>query len=179
MRLLSIALTMAIVVLLAVPAHAKVDPRRTLVDDGDVELLALNIYHEARGEGRKGMLAVGWIVLNRMADPAFPKSVHEVVLQGADRAACQWGWLCDRRADAPRQGAAWRQAKEIARQLLTSPPPDPTGGALWLRRVGQPEPSWGIEVVRTARIGNHVFYGRELQIQPPKTRPTKVAALDE
>ena len=36
----------------------------------DVRVMALNMYHEARGEGRLGMLAVGWVVLNRMADKA-------------------------------------------------------------------------------------------------------------
>jgi spore germination cell wall hydrolase CwlJ-like protein len=33
--------------------------------------MALNMYHEARGEGRLGMLAVGWVVLNRMADRSY------------------------------------------------------------------------------------------------------------
>ena len=33
----------------------------------DIRIMALNMYHEARGEGRLGMLAVGWVVLNRMA----------------------------------------------------------------------------------------------------------------
>jgi N-acetylmuramoyl-L-alanine amidase len=37
----------------------------------DIRVMALNMYHEARGEGRLGMLAVGWVVLNRMADRSY------------------------------------------------------------------------------------------------------------
>ena len=58
--------------------------------------MALNMYHEARGEGRLGMLAVGWVVLNRMADKAYPETVAEVIYQG-----CQFSWVCDRRSDWP------------------------------------------------------------------------------
>ena len=95
-------------------------------DPAAVRLLALNMYHEAGGEGRKGMLAVGWVVLNRMAGSSFPKTIEGVVGQG-----CQFGWRCDDRSDEPTHRAHWLQAQSIARELLTEPPPDPTRGAMW------------------------------------------------
>ena len=76
--------------------------------------MALNMYHEARGEGRLGMLAVGWVVLNRMADKSYPGTVAGVVYQG-----CQFSWVCDRRSDRPRDGSAWRRALELAAELLS------------------------------------------------------------
>jgi hypothetical protein len=76
-------------------------------DPGALEALALNIYHEAKGEGRRGMLAVGWVVLNRASDPAFPRRVEDVVTQG-----CQFFWLCDAHPDEPADGRAWRRALE-------------------------------------------------------------------
>ncbi len=57
--------------------------------DGDtlpaVECLALNIYHEARGEPEAGRLAVGHVVVNRALDGRFPKDVCQVVRQGGEK----------------------------------------------------------------------------------------------
>ena len=36
--------------------------------DGSVECLALNMYHEARGQGSAGLLGVSSVVLNRVRD---------------------------------------------------------------------------------------------------------------
>ena len=36
--------------------------------DGSVECLALNMYHEARGQGSAGLLGVSSVVLNRVKD---------------------------------------------------------------------------------------------------------------
>lgn len=117
--------------------------------------MALNMYHEARGEGRRGMLAVGWVVLNRMADAAYPNSVAEVVYQG-----CQFSWVCDGRSDKPRDGRAWHGALRLARQLLTAPRGDPTHGALWYHADYVRRPNLGEPVTRVARIGAHLFYAR-------------------
>lgn len=140
------------------------------IDPATQRLLALNMYHEARGEGRTGMLAVGWVVLNRSADRAFPRSIRDVITQGKDNARCQWAWLCSGRDLEPRDGRLWKEALALAGELLSAPPPDPTGGALWFRQIVEGDPDWG-EVVRTARIGNHVFYARELGFQAPRPRP--------
>lgn len=164
----------AVMLLAASPGHAteaSVDSYR--IDAATQRLLALNMYHEARGEGRQGMLAVGWVVLNRSEDRAFPRSIRDVIMQGADASRCQWAWLCNGRGEtAPRDGTLWKEALELARELLVAPPPDPTGGALWFRQIVEGDPGWG-EVVRTARIGNHIFYARDLGFDAPRRRPGK------
>lgn len=47
----------------------------------DIMCLASTIHSEARGEPLKGQQAVGYVVLNRMNSPAFPKTICGVVLQ--------------------------------------------------------------------------------------------------
>lgn len=134
----------------AVGAEAVAEPTAQ-----DIRVMALNMYHEARGEGRLGMLAVGWVVMNRMADAAYPDSVAEVVYQG-----CQFSWVCDGRSDRPRDARAWRGALRLARQLLAAPGTDPTHGALWYHADYVRRPNLGEPVTRVARIGAHLFYAR-------------------
>ena len=40
--------------------------------DNSVVCLALNMYYEARGQGTVGLLAVSYVVLNRVRDKRFP-----------------------------------------------------------------------------------------------------------
>lgn len=128
---------------------------RAAINPIELRLMALNIYHEAKGEGRKGMLAVGWVVLNRMRDAGFPKGVEGVVQQG-----CQFGWVCDDRSDEPNEQRAWRAALKIAQDLLTDPPPDPTRGAMWFHQASMADPGWNGRIAPAVQIGNHLFYAK-------------------
>jgi N-acetylmuramoyl-L-alanine amidase len=119
--------------------------------------LALSLYWEARGEGRRGMIAVGWTVLNRVHNPNFPSTPCAVVRQGGERPPCQFSWWCDDRRDRPRERHSWHMALIIAGELLLDPPPDPTGGALFYHSARVRDP-WDRSRIRTARIGAHVFY---------------------
>jgi len=128
---------------------------RTLEEEQ--QCLALSIYWEARGEGRIGMFAVGWVVLNRIYDSQFPSTPCDVVREGGERPPCQFSWWCDGRGDRPRERDSWIRAMLVAADLLTTPPPDPTGGALFYHSTDIRAP-WGRNRARTARIGAHVFY---------------------
>jgi N-acetylmuramoyl-L-alanine amidase len=119
--------------------------------------LALSIYWEARGEGRRGMVAVGWTVLNRVQSQFFPGTPCAVVHQGGEQPPCQFSWWCDGRSDRPRNLADWSKSLLVASELLLDPPPDPTGGSLFYHSVSIKTP-WKQKRVRTARIGAHVFY---------------------
>ena len=136
--------------LAAIVAEAEAGPSAE-----DVRVMALNMYHEARGEGRKGMLAVGWVVLNRMADRAYPATVTAVVYQG-----CQFSWVCDGRSDRPRDARSWRRAMQLAKDLLSAPVADPTHGALWYHATYVRRPNLGAPATRVAKIGAHLFYAR-------------------
>jgi N-acetylmuramoyl-L-alanine amidase len=117
--------------------------------------LAQAMYWEARGEGRQGMIAVGWTVLNRIESSRFPATPCRVVHQGGERAPCEFSYWCDGKSDRPREPRSWRAALIIAAELLYDPPPDPTGGALFFHNRSVRTPHGH---VRTARIGSHVFY---------------------
>jgi spore germination cell wall hydrolase CwlJ-like protein len=117
--------------------------------------LAEAMYWEARGEGRRGMTAVGWTVLNRVRSPRFPSTPCSVVHQGGERPPCQFHYWCDGRSDEPRDLPSWQSALTIAAQLLHDTPPDPTDGALYFHNVSVRTPR---HRNRTARIGSHVFY---------------------
>lgn len=130
--------------------------------EGDAHLLALNLYHEARQDGRDGMVAVGWVVLNRVADPGFSDSLQGVIEQGRERGRCQWGWLCDRRTDEPTDEDSWALAQAVAEDLLRADPPDdPTGGAVWMMEHWRKPPGWLRKAAkRSVRIGGNAFYVR-------------------
>lgn len=149
----------AVVILLALLA-AGAQPARAAEDDA--HLLALNLYHEARQDGRDGMIAVGWVVLNRVADPGFPDTLRGVIEQGRERGRCQWGWLCDRRTDEPTDEESWAFAQTVAADLLSADPPrDPTGGAVWMMEHWRKPPGWLRKAAtRTVRVGGNAFYVR-------------------
>ncbi len=125
--------------------------------DHDLWALALNIYHEA-GQGRQAMLAVGWLTLNRLRHPDFPKSLYEVVFD-ANGAGCAFSWTCDGVDDLPRDLGRFALALQVARELLSpNPPPDPTKGALFMHARTRKPPAYTKQLRRAAVIGQNVFY---------------------
>lgn len=123
-----------------------------------VRCLALNIYHEARAEPDTGQHAVAAVTLNRVASPAFPNSVCQVVKQGGKkRNRCQFSWWCDRRPDEPREHGAWERALTLSRKALGGEIGDPTDGALYYHAT-RVKPRWARTFERTGQIGQHIFY---------------------
>lgn len=123
------------------------------------QCLASGIYFEARGEPVKGQAAVAQVILNRVRNPAYPKTICEVVYQNKDwRNRCQFSFACDRIADRVRSQAHWKIAREVA--MAT------TSGKIWLKEVGSSthyhatyvRPAWASTMKKVGRIGLHVFY---------------------
>jgi spore germination cell wall hydrolase CwlJ-like protein len=135
------------------PGEGKADVR------DEINCLALNIYFEARGEPVDGKIAVGHVVLNRVADKRYPGKICEVVKQGGPRPRhrCQFSWWCDGRSDRPRDLQAWRESQVFARVVFWGYAEDPTGGALWYH-ADYARPAWGRKLERGPTIGRHLFY---------------------
>lgn len=135
-------------------------PRPTPPPAHELDCLALNIYWEARSESLLGRIAVAAVTLNRVAAPAFPDKVCDVVFQGEElgRNLCQFSWRCDGRTDRPRNLVAWEEARRVARLALAHAVDDPTGGALWYH-ADHVLPGWAQQMTLRARIGHHLFYG--------------------
>ena len=125
----------------------------------EIQCLALNIYFEARGEPELGKIAVAHVVLNRVDDTRFPKTVCGVVREGGEHRLrrCQFSWWCDGRSDTPLDNLAWRESREIAWDVLRGARSDPTRGALWYH-ADYVSPSWGEAFDRGPKIGQHIFY---------------------
>ncbi len=130
--------------------------------EASLDCLALNIYHEARGEPAEGKIAVGQVVMNRVGDPHFPARVCEVVKQGGERPfdRCQFSWWCDGRNDRPDDPDAWEDSKYLAKMILAGALEDPTRGALWYH-ADDVTPGWRMDMVRRGKIGQHIFYVRQ------------------
>ena len=126
---------------------------------GDLECLAMNIYHEARNEPEAGKLAVGHVVMNRVSDARFPGTVCGVVMQGGQerRHACQFSWWCDGKDDHPRNPRAWAESQFLASRIFAGNSMDPTDGALWYH-ADYVAPSWRKALVQGPQIGRHKFY---------------------
>lgn len=126
--------------------------------------LALNIYHEARNQPVKGQVAVSHVVLNRVADKRYPNDVCSVVQQ-AKRTKygklilhkCQFSWWCDGKSDHPRDSDAFRWAMHVSLGVIYGQYPDLSNGATHYHS-DKVSPKWAIKKVKTAVIGNHIFY---------------------
>ncbi len=123
--------------------------------------MAMNIYFEARGEPLLGKIAVGHVVLNRVADKRFPGHVCKVIRQGGEkrRHRCQFSWWCDGKSDRPRDETAWYDAVFVAHLIRLGVTIDPTKGALWYHAVTV-RPNWASQMHREAKIGRHIFYSK-------------------
>ena len=75
--------------------------------------MALNIYHEARGESIEGQYAIAHVTLNRVASTKWPDSICDVVYQ-----PYQFSWTHQIRDQKPR-GNAWTVAKQAAALVLS------------------------------------------------------------
>ena len=120
--------------------------------DAQWQCLKTALYFEARGESLKGQFAVAEVILNRVDNPDYPKSVCGVVQQG-----CQFSYTCDGRSDVMQDPASADRAGRIARVMLDGEPRALTRGATHFHTVNV-SPGWAHRFPRTASIGAHLFY---------------------
>lgn len=151
------ALTVLLIVAASLSACASDPQQSTQAASGqaDVDCLALAMYFEARGEGAKGMQAVGSVVLNRVKHNGFPATVCKVIREGGEKRGCQFSWWCDGKSDKPTNLTLWKSAQSVASDLLRGKRSDPTRGAIFFHNTSI-DPKWPYK--RTVTIGRHVFY---------------------
>ena len=122
------------------------------------ECLSQALYHEARGEGVRGLFAVAEVILNRVDSGAYPDNVCAVINQGTGaRDACQFSYTCDGLPEVVNEPDSWRVVGIVARLMLDGAPRELTAGATnyHARTV---RPGWAARMARTAVIGSHLFY---------------------
>lgn len=129
------------------------------------------VYYEAGAEPLAGRQAVAQVVLNRVANPLFPKSVCGVVYQGSQRVTgCQFTFTCDG-SEARRPAARlWDEAEQVASAALGGFV-DPDIGASTHYHAVYVSPAWRWSLVETRRIGLHIFYRMPGTEAAPSTTP--------
>jgi spore germination cell wall hydrolase CwlJ-like protein len=123
-----------------------------------VDCLTAAVYYEARSEPIDGQRAVAQVVLNRVRDRAFPKSVCGVVYQGSTRhTGCQFSFTCDGSMAAARDERSWLRSRGVAEQALAGSVYAPIGAATFYH-TGAVYPWWAPSLARIGMVGSHIFY---------------------
>jgi N-acetylmuramoyl-L-alanine amidase len=118
----------------------------------DLKCLAMNMYHEARGEHKIGKLAVGHVTLNRVKHEDYPKNICNVVHQRK-----QFSWYSDGKSDIPKDRKQWDTSLKLAATILLGETKDPTYGSTHFYNPKKARPYWRNKFRTTRQLGNHVF----------------------
>lgn len=164
----STALLFAAVAVLAssAPAQAatqRIDDARLPITDATetrdraATCLADAIYYEAANQSLEGRRAVAQVVLNRLNDPHYPKSVCGVVYQGAHARGCQFTFACDGSLARAVDPFARHEAQALAEQALEGGIESAVGGSTHYHTIWV-HPYWSGSLTPTVRIGAHQFY---------------------
>ncbi len=112
----------------------------------DIWLLAKLIAAEARGESYTGQVAVGAVVLNRVAHPSFPDTIAGVIYQ-----AGAFSCVRDSNWNVTPSSTAQRAARDAMNGW------DPSGGAIYYYNPRTAQSRWIRSRPVITTIGNHVF----------------------
>ena len=134
--------------------------------------LADNIYHEARGQGTAGWMAVSNVTINRVTDSRYPNTICEVVKDGPHRPSwkgtgemipvrhrCQFSWYCDGKSDDIGDNDTYSKIYDLSYQLVFGIMDyiDITDGATHYH-ADYVNPAWAQTKTKTVEIEDHIFY---------------------
>lgn len=136
--------------------------------------LARNMYWEVRRFSLHGMLDVSHVVIERMLDKRYPKTVCGVVEHYKQRRLtlnkCQFSWFCDGKSDTPIKNEldVYMFALTISGAFLNSdcgqigcmyPPSDLEDATVYHSVHISPPPTWDMaKLTKTYEDEYHVFY---------------------
>ena len=124
-------------------------PLTSLPMDKEFDCLARNVYYEARGEPKKGKLAVALVTLNRLDSTKYPKSICSVVFQ-----KYQFSWTAKWKGSRLEK-EQWKLSKEAAFEAYMNRDSLGSFNATHYHNLTV-RPKWGLK--RLTKIGNHIFY---------------------
>ena len=130
--------------------------------NAELQCLALNVYHEARGEGLDGMIAVGQVTMNRVASNKYPDTICHVVYQYK-----QFSWTLDNKPQSgysiyhhPREQYSikrWENAVDVAHAVINQTMGVGISKDVLHYHADYVSPYWAKEMNMVANIGGHVF----------------------
>jgi len=115
-------------------------------NNADTSLLARCVSAEARGEPYKGQVAVAAVIINRISDPAFPKTIADIIYQPKAFSSVDDGQI-----NLPPSASALRAAQEAINGS------DPSGGALFFFNPTKTRNGYIWSRPTIKKIGNHIF----------------------
>lgn len=123
-------------------------------DQLDLDLLALTLYHEARGQPDSGLIAIGEVIFNRVRHPAWPDTVRGVIRQPA-----QFSFFKDMKDLTMYEYKQKRRVYRIASKLLSGDYAPVVGeGAYHYYNPKKASPNWK-HYRFIANVSDHRFLG--------------------
>jgi N-acetylmuramoyl-L-alanine amidase len=122
------------------------DEKNSNYTNSDLYLLAKCIYAEARGESYTGQVAVGAVILNRVASSQFPNTISGVIYQKGAFTA-----VSDGQINLTPNSTAMNAAQDAMNGW------DPTYGCLYYYNPAVATSSWIFQRETVTTIGKHVF----------------------
>lgn len=131
----------------------------------EMQCLALNVYHEARGESETGQYAVATVTMNRVKSEHYPDDVCRVVYQKGwspklQRYISAFSWTnFDSEASViPKESKAWQEAFSVAKNVYLEHERLKKAGDALFYHADYVKPRWASQKTRIAKIGKHIFY---------------------
>lgn len=129
----------------------------------EMDLFARLVHAESAGEPAIGQIAVAASVLNRLADPRYPDTLGDVIMQRVEvggKMYYQYSPILDGRIwelDPKTQPEAYNASMEAIFAAIAGE--DPSQGATGFYNPSKVSPtSWVTQQPRTVKIGNHQFF---------------------
>lgn len=127
------------------PRYASDIPKYT---KKELHCLALNAYHEARGEGFYGMQLVSKVVLNRVNHKQWPNNICDVIYQ-----PYQFSWTQEEVPSVSKNSTTWKQALFAARTAYQL-----TNIKSTYYHTIYVNPKWNRKLVQEKVYKDHIFF---------------------
>lgn len=125
------------------------------VSHKEMQCLAKNIYHEARGEGIAGMMGVAQVTLNR-ADTQYR---GKKTLCGVVHDTHQFSWTQDIQKTKKLNKTSWQQSQHIAQLVLLGVRIKEIEDSIYFHSHKIKSPHWTRNLPINKTIGQHVYFG--------------------
>lgn len=129
--------------------------KKVKLSNKELDCLARNIYHEARGEPYAGKLAVAQVTWNRVQSKQWGSSVCSVVY-----APYQFSWTNNphKRYASPKN-ADWQESRKIAQDYVKGVRVNKLDNATHFHANYLSKPAFTRGLRKLLVVGNHIFYG--------------------
>ena len=125
------------------------------VSHKEMQCLAKNIYHEARGESIAGMMGVAQVTLNRVDTEYRGKKT----LCGVVHDSHQFSWTKDSQKTKKLDKPSWQQSLHIAQLVLLGVRIKEIEDSIYFHSHKIKSPIWTKNLSVNKKIGQHIYLG--------------------